>query len=149
MSSVIRVVVRFADGKVLKGTTQDFFPSRPRFHLLPADGGPAVEVRPKDLKAVFFVKTLAGHPERKKLRGFMQGPVETAQGKKVAVRFKDGELICGYTLSFTPDRDGFFLTPADVEGNNLRIYVLTAAAAEIKIGAAAEALAQRVLSVPA
>jgi hypothetical protein len=58
-------------------------------------------------------------------------------------------LICGYTLSYTPDRDGFFVSPADTEGNNIRIYVLTAAAVEIKAGPAAEALAQRVLGARA
>ena len=149
MSTAVRVVVRRLTGEVLKGTTQDFYPNRPRFHLLPADGEAPVEIRAADLKAVFFVKTLAGDRERKKLRGFVAAPAESAQGKKIAVRFKDGELICGYTLSYTPDRDGFFLTPVDVEGNNLRIYVLTAATTEIKIGTAAEALATQVLGAPA
>lgn len=145
MSTAVRVVVRYLNGKVRKGTTQDFYPNRPRFHLLPADGGEPVEIRSADLKAVFFVKTFEGDRQRKKLRGFVEAPAETAQGKKIAVRFKDSELICGYTLSFTPDRDGFFVSPADTAGNNIRIYVLTAAAAEIKAGPAAEALAQRVL----
>lgn len=147
MSTVIRVVIRFSNGKVLKGTTQDFYPNRPRFHLLPAEGGAPIEVRSAELKAVFFVKTFTGQPERMKLRGFIQAPPEIAQGKKVAVRFKDGELVCGYTVSYTPDREGFFLSPVDAAGNNLRIYVLTAAAAQIKTGAAAEALAQRALEV--
>jgi hypothetical protein len=149
MSTAVRVVVRFKNGNVLKGTTQDFYPNRPRFHLLPDDGGAAVEIHSTDLKAVFFVKTFAGDPRRKKLRGFVEAPPETVQGKKIAVRFKDGELICGYTLSYSPDRDGFFVSPADTEGNNIRIYVLTAAAAEIKAGPAAEALARRVLGVKA
>ena len=70
-------------------------------------------------------------------------PAETMHGKKIAVRFKDGEVLCGYTLTYTPDRDGFFVFPSDVESNNQRIYVLTAAANEIKAGPAAEQLAQR------
>ena len=37
------------------------------------------------------------------------------------------------------------MTPADTASNNLRIYVVTAAAAEIKAGPAAEWLAQRAL----
>jgi len=149
MSEAVRVVVRYLNGQVLKGTTQDFYPNRPQFHLLPADGGEPVAVRAADLKAVFFVKTLAGDRERKKLRGFVAAPAESAQGKKIAVRFKDGELICGYTLSYTPDRDGFFVSPADIGGNNIRIYVLTKAAVEIKAGPAADALAQRILGVKA
>jgi hypothetical protein len=145
MSEIMRVVVRAADGKVLKGTTQDFFPNRASFHLIPADGGPVQEIRTRQLKAVFFVKDFAGDPGRKDLPGFIAGPGETSQGKKIAVRFKDGELMCGYSLSYLPDREGFFLFPADPGSNNLRVYVVTVACAEIKAGPAADQLAQKVL----
>jgi len=145
MPDTLRVIARFIDGRILKGTTQDFFPNRPSFHLIPPNGGAPAELRCKDLKAVFIVKDLAGDPNRKGTRGFeTRGPA--AQGKPVAVRFRDGELLCGYSLSFMPDRDGFFLHPADPASNNLRVYVLTAAAAEIKAGPAAEALAQKVIA---
>jgi hypothetical protein len=146
MSELIRVVAHYMDGKLLKGTTQDFFPNRPRFHLQPADGGTAVEVRCRALKALFFVKEFAGNPRRRDLRGFLASPGETAQGKKVAVRFKDGELLCGYSLSYLPDREGFFVFPSDSASNNLRIYVIIAATAEVKAGPAADALAQKVLA---
>jgi hypothetical protein len=72
--------------------------------------------------------------------------VTTTQGKKVAVRFKDGELLCGHTLSYQPGRPGFFLHPIDAEGNNIRVYVVTASTAEIKAGPAAEVLAAQVLA---
>ncbi|MGH7289446.1 MAG: DUF6982 domain-containing protein [Myxococcota bacterium] len=146
MAEVLRVVARFRDGRTLKGTTQDFKPASPRFHLVPADGGPPVEARLDALKAVFFVRRLEGDPGRGKLRGFVEAAAETTQGKKIAVRFKDDELLCGYTLTYSPGREGFFLFPADVGGNNLRVYVVTAAAAEIKAGPAAEQLAARVLA---
>ena len=61
-----------------------------------------IEVRVPDLKAVFFVRDFSGSHERTKLRGFLAAPPETPKGKKVAVLFRDGELICGYTLSFSP-----------------------------------------------
>ncbi len=145
MSTAVRVVARFNNGRVLKGTTQDLSPNRPSFHLVPLDRGEPVEIRCADLKAVFFVKTFEGNATRAKLRGFLASPAETPQGKKIAVRFKDGELICGYTLAYTPERSGFFLVPADSGSNNARIYVVTDSAAEVKAGPAAEALAQRVL----
>jgi hypothetical protein len=141
------VVARYADGRVLKGVTQDFSPNRGIFHVhAPGDDANAVELRFKQLKALFFVRTLEGDGSRQDVRGFVAAPPETQQGKKIAVRFKDGEFICGYTLSWTPDREGFFLFPADVEGNNQRIFVITAATAEVKAGPAAEVLAQRVLA---
>jgi len=106
----------------------------------------AVEVRFRQLKALFFVASLEGNSSREDVRGFVQGPEETPQGKKIAIRFRDGELMCGYTLTWSPERDGFFIFPADAHANNQRVFVLSAATAEIKAGPAAEALAQRVLS---
>src|SRR5262245_2448039 len=137
MAELNRVVAHFMDGRLLKGTTQDFFPNRPSFHLQPADGTPTAEVRCKLLKALFFVKDFAGNASRRDLRGFLTGPGETTQGKKIAVRFKDGELLCGYSLSYLPDREGFFMFPADAESNNLRIYVIAAATHEVEAGPAA------------
>ena len=143
------IVARFLDGRLLKGVTRDFSPNRASFHVDQQDGGKAIELRFKQLKALFFVRDLDGDSERQDVRGFVRAPAETAQGKKIAVRFKDGEFICGYTLSWSPDREGFFLFPADAEGNNQRIFVITNSAMEIKAGPAAEALAKRVLSLAA
>ncbi len=141
-----RIVARYLDGRMLKGVTRDFSPNRPILHVDLQDGGPAVELRFKQLKALFFVKALEGDSSRQDLRGFVHGPAETQQGKKIAVRFRDSEFICGYTLSWSPDREGFFLFPADAYGNNQRIFVITSSALEIKAGPAAEVLAQRVLA---
>jgi hypothetical protein len=61
------------------------------------------------------------------------------------VRFKDGELLCGYSLTYSVDREGFFMFPADPKSNNIRIYVLVGATTEVKAGAEAEALVTRSL----
>jgi hypothetical protein len=143
MAEATRIVVRFADGRTLKGTTQDFFPNRPSFHVLPTDGSPGIEVRCRELKAVFFVRSFEGSPGRKDDRGFVAAPSETAQGQKIAVRFKDGELLCGYSLAYTPDRAGFFMFPADGGSNNTRAFIVRTATAEVKTGPAAEALVLR------
>ena len=140
------VVARYLDGRVLKGVTRDFSPNRVMFHVDPQDGSTTIELRFRQLKALFFVASLEGDPSRQDVRGFVHGPAETQQGKKIAVRFRDGEFICGYTLSWSPDREGFFLFPADTAGNNQRIYVVTSSTLEVKAGPAAEVLAQRVLS---
>ena len=145
MPELNKIVVHFRDGKLLKGTTQDFFPNRPLFHVQPVEGGEAVEVRCKTLKAAFFVKDFAGNPKRQEPFGFLTGPSETKQGRKIAVRFKDGELLCGYSLTFSADREGFFMFPADPTSNNLRIYVLVGATVEVKSGVEAEAVVKRML----
>lgn len=146
MNEFNKVVAHFTNGKLVKGATQDFFPNRPMFHVAPADGGTPIEIRCKELKALFFVRDFAGNAQRKDLAGFLAAPAETRQGKKIAILFRDGELLCGYTLTFSPDRDGFFMFPADAASNNERIYAITASCAEIKAGPAADMLVQKVLS---
>ena len=140
------VVARYTDGRVLKGVTQDFSPNRGIFHVHPEGASEAVQLRFKQLKALFFVSSLEGDPSRQDVRGFIAGPEETQKGKKIAVRFRDGELLCGYTLSWTPEREGFFVFPADTGSNNQRVFVITAATLEVKAGPAAEMLAQRTLA---
>ena len=141
MGETNKVVVRFSAGQVLKGTTEDFFPNRPSFHLRLVGASEMLDVLCKELKAVFFVKDFAGDPKRHEARGFERATTDISRGKKIAVRFKDGELIFGFTLTYMPDRSGYFITPADPSSNNLRIYVLTHAAREVKVGLAADALA--------
>ena len=146
MSETNKVVVRFLDGRVQKGTTEDFFPNRPTFHLRPLGASEMTDVRCKELKAVFFVKDFAGDPKRHEARGFERSNVDVSRGKKIAIRFKDGELVFGFTLTYMPDRSGFFITPADPASNNLRIYVLVHAMREVKVGPAADALASAAAS---
>ena len=141
MSEINKVVVRYLDGRVLKGTTEDFFPNRPLFHLRPLDSQGCVDIRCKDLKAVFFVRDFAGDPKRADAAGFARATPDITKGKKIAVRFQDGEVLCGYTLTYLPDRSGFFVIPADPANNNLRVYVLRDAASEVRVGPAADALA--------
>jgi hypothetical protein len=143
------VVVRYLDGRVLKGTTRDFSANRPMLHVQVDGTTDVLEIRCRLLKAIFFVKTFEGDPGRQDVRGFIDGPQELSQGRKIAVRFRDGEFMCGYTLSWLPEREGFFMFPADPDCNNQRVYVLSAAALEVKAGPQAEALAKRVLSEPA
>jgi len=145
MADLNKIVVHARDGKLFKGTTQDFFPNRPLFHIQPAEGGEPVEVRCKSLKAVFFVRDFQGDAQRQNAVGFLAAPAVTKQGMKIAVRFKDGELLCGYALTYAADREGFVMFPADAQSNNTRIYVIVASTAEVKAGTEAEALVKRSL----
>jgi len=143
------VVAHFMDGRVVKGTTQDFSPVRSRFHVLPVGAQQGIAVQHDQLKAVFFVKDLEGDSSRADLRGFIVAPPEAVHGRKVAVRFQDAEFICGYAQSYSPNRPGFFIFPADAGSNNIRIYVVVKSAAEICDGDEAEALANRTLDAEA
>jgi hypothetical protein len=126
------VVARFVDGRIIKGTTHDFAPSKAEFHLH-MDGDErshAVPVRQDSLKAVFFVKTFEGNKQHQVKYSFDKGGGQG--GRKIRVRFMDGEEIAGFTLGYTPQKQGFFLVPADPDGNNERIYILNKAVSSVK-----------------
>lgn len=126
-----KVVARFADGRVLKGYTRDFWPDGSRFHLDPAGARAPrpVEVALDELKAVFFVRDFAGDPGYRERKAFEPG--RRYPGRKLAVVFADGEVLLGYTMSYEPGRRGFFLFPADPGGNNLRVFAVTRAVRQV------------------
>jgi hypothetical protein len=121
-----KVVVKFKDKRILKGKTSDFFPNKSQFHL-EVTTGEILDIQVEDLKAIFFVKDYEGNKDRKKV---YQDEL-TGTGRKMQVDFSDGESIVGFTLGYSPDRQGFYLTPADAEGNNIRIFVVKSATDKI------------------
>ncbi len=141
-ASHLLVVARFLDGKVVKGTTRDFSPHKPIFHLHPEEDarGEAIRVTVSSLKAVFFVKSLDGDPDHVDAKDFKGGQ---AQGRRVRVRFKDGEVIVGSTVGYASDRPGFFLIPADPQSNNSRAYVVASSVAKVEFLPMAQALPTR------
>jgi len=115
------VVIHYRDGRLLKGTTHDLLPNKSAFHVADKETGQTVQVELAQLKAVFFVKTYdgkQGHEEREDLE-------RSGMGKKIQVRFKDGEKLIGYTQGYSPNRPAFFVFPLDPQSNNDRILVLT------------------------
>jgi hypothetical protein len=119
-----RVVARFVDGRVLKGTTNDFSVSRDFFHLIPPEPGAApVRVTLPQLKALFFVKDHAGNSAYNEKKAFEK----LVPGRKLQVTFRDGEVLVGSSTAYDAARPGFFLMPADPRSNNDRIYVVTKA----------------------
>lgn len=122
-----KIVVHYKDGRIVKGATSDFLPTRPLFHVSPSDGQSStslVEVRVPDVKAIFFVKDFTGNQERKDVQGF---PDKPAIGKKIRIEFKDGEIMIGTTQGYDARRDGFFIVPADVDSNNERCFIIASA----------------------
>ena len=127
-----KVVARYADGRMVKGSTSDFVPTKDVFHVAEVNaplGARPVTLLVKELKAVFFVKDFVGRKEHDMRLDF--NPDRPAQGKKIRVTFKDGEVVVGTTQGYTPGRQGFFLIPADTDANIERCYVVADATTEI------------------
>jgi len=126
-----KVVVRYQDGRVLKGEIDDFLPNKDTFHLavLDSPGAKPLPVQVSELKALFFVKDFAGDPQHVERNEF--DPARPVSGRKLKVVFKDGEVLVGTTQGYQPGRPGFFLIPADPASNILRCFVVMAATKEV------------------
>jgi hypothetical protein len=123
-----KVVVRFKDKSILKGKTSNFFPNKASFHLELVNGD-QTEIHIEELKALFFVKSYEGDKQHEK----NYSDRVAGGGRKIKVKFSDGETIVGYTTGYSPDRAGFYMVPADLKGNNDRIFVVVSATESIEM----------------
>ncbi len=129
-----KIVARFRDGRVLKGSTSNFVPTKDTFHVAQVGAEPgttSVLVQVKDLKAIFFVKDFVGHPEYHSTNEFEGTPAATS--RRIKVVFFDNEVLAGTTQGYQPGRPGFFMVPADQGTNIERCYVVAAATTEITL----------------
>ena len=120
---VNKVVVAYLNGSRLRGCVYDFSPLKDTFRLVlegDASHQKFAEVVLKDLKAVFFVKDFRGDSKYKEAQKIAEGK----PGRKIEVVFSDGEKIVGTTQAYDPKKSGFFVFPADVKSNSLRIFVV-------------------------
>ena len=130
-----KIVVHDRNGWLIKGYSYDFSPNKPHFHLSPSVAGlspsdESVEVTIKDLKAVFFVKDFAGDPSYNERKYFADN--ERPPGRKVEVKFFDGEVLVGSTMAYDRRRAGFFLIPADPKSNNLKVFAVAGAVTSVR-----------------
>lgn len=120
---VNKVVVHFLDNKIKKGHTFDFATDKDVIHVTAADEKgeqKIIEVNLSSLKAIFFVKDFNGNKDYKEIKNT---EFRVVGAKKIKIEFNDGEIMVGSTLSYNPGRKGFFITPADPNENNIRVYV--------------------------
>jgi hypothetical protein len=126
-----RVVVRYLDGRLLKGYAPHFVPDRGALEVWPSPNAPLagrVTVPFGQLKAIFFVRDFDGGAT------YLSANQSKAKvcGRKVAVTFLDGEELTGATLNYQTAGPGFFVHPLDEQTNNTRVYVLTQSIRHVK-----------------
>lgn len=132
------VVARLASGLVLRGSTVDFNPDRPTLWIDPDGGGRGVEVKLRDLKALFFPYP-PGQTRRTATPSRGNAPDPARDGKRVVVRFQDGETMTGHALVFRSEKVGFFLHPDDPDSQHEKVFVVVAATSQVLVGRDAEA----------
>ena len=126
-----KAVVAYLDGRRLKGYIYNFSAQKDCFRLFfehdtaLRDGA---DVQMKDLKAIFFARDFVGNSEYTE----SQTLTSQSQGRKAEVTFRDGEKLVGTTDAYNAQKIGFFLVPADPRSNNLRVFVITKNAMQIR-----------------
>ncbi len=91
--------------------------------------GERIEIHIEELKAMFFVKSYEGDKQHEK----NYADKVPGGGRKIKVKFTDGETIKGYTTGYSADRAGFYMVPGDLRGNNERIFVVSSATEAIEM----------------
>jgi len=118
-----RIIVRFTDGKILKGTTVDLLPNKSVFHLSENDTGTIHKIDIVNLKAIYFVKSFEGNKDYQE----KSDTERVGLGKRIRVSFRDSETLVGYTQGYSANRSLFIVFPCDPESNNEKVFVVTGA----------------------
>lgn len=124
-----KVIIRFKDGRKLKGYVRDFFSGASSLGFRKKLSDKETSLVMDDLKAIFFVRDLEGNPGYTEKKEFSRD--RDYVGKKVRVTYQDGEVAFGTVLSYNPKRSGFLMVPSDENSNNLKIFVVSSAVREL------------------
>jgi hypothetical protein len=125
----LKVILRFLDGKIIKGYIDDFSPMNSHISILDERSN-RQSIELNQLKAIFYVKSFQGNTGYAEKKMFIE---PSQKGKKLIVKFKDGESLTGYLEGDVPwkrgfalesKKGGFFLIPADDKANNRKVFVV-------------------------
>lgn len=124
--AVEKVVVHYRDGRILKGFVEGFAGTEASIRVESwQDAAARTDVDLSALKALFFVKDFIGDSTYDEVKAFRTPPAGAE--RRMEVTLFDGELLIGTVTGFHPERDGFFLEPADPDCNNTRCFIVAAA----------------------
>ncbi len=121
-----KIVVRCKDKSLLKGRIYDFTPDKP-FCTMRLLNGDRLQLKLENVKAIFIVKNYDGDMDYK----YTYKNVLLWGGMKIRISFKDNEVMIGYIPFHINGAKGFFVTPADIDGNNEKVFVIKSAIREI------------------
>ncbi len=139
-----KVVIRYIDGKMIKGYLTNFSEKSDNISIREIDNDKVVQVPVDTLKAIFFVRSFEGKRtySEKKVYG-----ISAKKGDRAFVKFKDAEPLVGFLTGDVPwdrkkgfflskietDLKGFYIVPVDRGSNNLKIFVMLSAVEDVSI----------------
>ncbi|MCI0465381.1 MAG: hypothetical protein L0Z62_51330 [Gemmataceae bacterium] len=125
-----RVVIHYLDGRLLRGYSKFFFRGQDSVRVLDLRRR-TVRVPLGEIKAVFFVRRLRGRTDYHEAKRFTTASPRF--GRKVEIRFRDGEVLRGRALDYRPEESGFYLKPSDPQSNNEMVFVPVSALRRVKV----------------
>ncbi len=138
-----KVVLHFQDGRILKGyLLGDINEESGVVEFNEIGNDDPLQINTEDLKAIFFVRDFMGNPDYKEQKRY---GISEKIGKRVYIKFKDGEVMLGYLLGELPwergfylngnkeKKAGFFIVPVDRQSNNIKIFVVAKAVKDITV----------------
>jgi len=140
MSPDDKVVIRFNNGTLLKGYIKEFSPESQHILFEEIGENSYKNIPWQELKAIFFVRTFEGDSEYREKKRY---GIRKREGRKMFIKFNDGESMIGYLQGDVPwdkgfflsrpdeKKKGFFLVPVDEESNNIRVFVVRSSVRDI------------------
>ena len=125
-----KVILRFLSGRIIKGYIDDFSPLNNHISVIDETSNKQ-DIQLNELKAVFYIKSFEGNKHYSAKKSFTK---TNQEGKKILVRFKDGESLTGYLEGDVPwqkgfflesKKGGFFLIPSDDKTNNIKVFIIS------------------------
>jgi small nuclear ribonucleoprotein (snRNP)-like protein len=142
MEQIEKVVLRFKSGKILKGYVLDFTAYSDVVIIQEAETLKEHGISIEELKAIFFVKTFEGDSKYRDKKAY---GIRNSTGRRVYIRFTDGESMIGFLEGEIPwekgfylskansNLKGFFLIPVDVDSNNIKVFVVGSSIKDITL----------------
>jgi hypothetical protein len=137
-----KAVLRFNDGKILKGYIREFAPNSEVVALKEAGTDAVLSVDMHQLKAIFFVKSFDGDRRHREKKSYAS---TKPKGNRIFIKFKDKEDFVGFLEGQLPWKKGFFLSsqenmnkgffllPADEDSNNIKAFVITTSVIDVTV----------------
>jgi len=122
-----KVVARFRDGSLIKGKINNFSINEPYLYFESIEGE-KIKILMEQLKAIFWVKDFEGNKSR---RDKFNSNLKIG-GRRIRVKFIDGEYIIGHAFGYSSNHPGIFMVPSDSGSNNIGVFVLKAASERIE-----------------
>lgn len=137
-----KAVLRFNDGKLLKGYIREFAPDSDVVTVKDAETEEVLSVNIHRLKAVFFVKSFDGDSRHREKKSYA---ATKPKGNRIFVKFKDREDLVGFLEGLLPwekgfflsrhenAQKGFFLLPTDEDSNNIKAFVIATSVIDVTV----------------